>query len=257
MKLSVKMVLVFSAMMLVELLIFSSYAAGVTVTGATAFTEARFRNMERSIENALQREVSMMEITLRELSENTTFMAALNQMVRDDSEDQKMALAAGKAALNQMQQSPLVDSFFQVTFYTREGVFLTNYVDAVDRDYKLTTGSEEAKAAVATLKWLDEADETGDFVLLPLHPDILSAVRPVSVYGIGQRLTYHGNPIGYLEVANLGENAARILKYLDDDDITLEMIFEDGDRLYENKEVTWTWPDNVESFSWGMMACGT
>lgn len=174
MKLSVKMVLVFSAMMLVELLIFSSYAAGVTVSGAAAFTEARFRNMERSIENALQREVSMMEITLRELSENTTFMAALNQMVRDDSEDQKMALAAGKAALNQMQQSPLVDSFFRVTFYTRDGVFLTNYVDAVDRDYMLTTGSVE-----------------------------------------------------------------------------------DGDRLYENREVSWTWPDNVESFSWGMMACGT
>ena len=100
MKLSVKMVLIFSAMMLVGLLIFSNYAADVTVGGANAFTQTRFRNMEASIEYALQREVSLMEMTLRELSENTTFMGALNQMVRDDSEEQKMALAAGKAAIN-------------------------------------------------------------------------------------------------------------------------------------------------------------
>ena len=56
MKLSVKMMLIFSGMMLVSLLILSSYAASVTVTGANAFTEARFRNMNASIENALQRE---------------------------------------------------------------------------------------------------------------------------------------------------------------------------------------------------------
>ncbi len=246
MKLSVKMVLIFSAMMLVGLLIFSNYAADVTVDGANAFTQARFRNMETGIENALQREVSLMEMTLRELSENTTFMGALNQMVRDDSEEQKMALAAGKAAITQMQQSPLVDSFYRVTFYTRDGVFLTTYVDAVDRDYRLTNGTEEAKAAIAALRWLDEADETDGFVLLPLHNDILSAARPVSVYGVGIRLNYLGNPIGYLEVTNLGENTARILRYLDDDNVMLEMIFDDGDRLYANGEVAWTWPDTLE-----------
>ena len=256
MKLSVKMVLIFSAMMLVGLLIFSSYAAGVTVEGANAFTQARFRNMETSVENALLREVSMMEMTLRELSDNTTFMAALNQMVRDDSEEQKMALAAGKAAITQMQQSPLVGSFYRVTFYTREGVFLTTYVDAVDRDYKLTTGTEEAKAAIAAMKWLDEADKTDGFVLLPLHNDILSATRPVSIYGIGMRLTYLGTPIGYLEVANLDENAARILKYLDDDNVTLEMIFEDGERLYASNDVTWTWPDTLAQDSFTTVNVG-
>ncbi|MBR0219459.1 MAG: histidine kinase [Clostridia bacterium] len=245
MKLSVKMILIFSMMMLVSLLLLSSYAASVTVTGANEFTEARFRNMSASIENALQREVSLMEMTLRELSDNTTYTAALNQMVRDDSEEQKMALAAGKTAINQMQQSPLVDSFYRVSFYTREGVFLTTYVDAADRDYKLEPGTEEAKAAIAGLGWLDEADETGDFVLLSLHDDILSSSRSVRVYGIGMRLAYHGKPIGYLEVANLDERASRILNYLDEDSVILEMIFDDGDRLYESGEVNWAWPDTL------------
>ena len=245
MKLSVKMVLIFSAMMLVGLLILSSYAASVSVMGATAFTEARFRNMSTSIERAVQQEVSMMEMTLRELSENTTFMAALNQMVRDDSEERKMGIAAGKSAINQLQHSPLVDTFYRVTFYTRDGMFLTTYVDAVDRDYKLIPGSEEAKAAINALPWLDEADESTDFVLLPLHKDILSASRPVSVYGIGQQIRYLGNPLGYLEVARRNEDIARVMKYIDDENVCLEMLFDDGDLLFQSQETAWTWPQDL------------
>ena len=245
MKLSVKMVLIFSAMMLVGLLILSSYAASVSVMGATAFTEARFRNMSTSIERAVQQEVSMMEMTLRELNENTTFMAALNQMVRDDSEERKMGIAAGKSAINQLQHSPLVDTFYRVTFYTRDGMFLTTYVDAVDRDYKLTPGSEEAKAAIDALPWLDEADESTDFVLLPLHKDILSAGRPVSVYGIGQQIRYLGKPLGYLEVARRNEDTAQVMKYIDDENVCLEMYFDDGDLLFQSQETAWTWPQDL------------
>lgn len=245
MKLSVKMVLIFSAMMLVGLLILSSYAASVSVMGATAFTEARFRNMSTSIERAVQQDVSMMEMTLRELSENTTFMAALNQMVRDDSEERKMGIAAGKSAINQLQHSPLVDTFYRVTFYTRDGMFLTTYVDAVDRDYKLIPGSEEAKAAIDALPWLDEADESADFVLLPLHKDILSAGRPVSVYGIGQQIRYLGKPLGYLEVTRRNEDTAQVMKYIDNENVCLEMYFDDGDLLFQSQETAWTWPQDL------------
>ena len=245
MKLSIKMVLIFSAMMLVGLLLLSSYAASVSITGAAAFTEARFRNMSTSIERAIEQEVSLMEMTLRELNENTTFMAALNQVVRDDSEEHKMGLAAGKTAVNQLHQSPLVDTFYRVTFYTRDGIFLTTYVDALDRDYKLTPGSEEAKAAIGSLPWLDKADEGAGFVLLPLHTDILSTIRPVSVYGIGQQVSYLGKPLGYLEVASRNEDAARVMKYIDDENVCLEMVFDDGDLLFQSQETAWIWPQDL------------
>ena len=239
------MVLLFSIMMLVGLLILSSYAASVSVGGANAFTEARFRNMSTSISRDLTQEISMMEMSLRELTENTTFMAALNQMVRDDSPDQKMAMAAGKTAVTQLHQSPLVDSFFRVTFYNRDGGFLTTFVDAVDRNYRLTPNTEEAKAAIASLSWLDDADESDSFILLSPHVDILSAGRPITIYGIAQQIKYHGKPIGYLEVANRYEDADRILEYIDDKDICVEMIFDDGERLFENQAVSWVWPDDV------------
>ena len=125
MRLSAKMVLIFSAMMLVALIILSSYATGISIDGANAFTKARFHNMAASMARDLEQDFSMMELAMEELTNNSTFMGALNQMLRDDSEDQKMGLAAGKLALQQMQQSPLVDAFHRVTFYTREGLFLT------------------------------------------------------------------------------------------------------------------------------------
>ena len=247
MKLSVKMILLFSVMMLVGLLIFSSYAARVTVQGASAFTEARFRSMSASIERDLTQEVSMMDMTLRELTENTTFMAALNQVVRDDSPDRKMAMAAGKTAVNQLLHSPLVDTFYRVTFYTRDGGFLTTFVEAVDRDHRLEPDTEEAKAVIGSLSWLDEADKTTGFLLLSQHPDILSDPHDVIVYGIAQRVEYHGKTIGYLEVANRREDADRYLQFIDNESVCVEMILDDGDRLFESKPADWTWPGDLAS----------
>lgn len=49
MRLSTKLILILSAMMLSALLVLSNYAANTSVMGANAFTEARFHNMAVSI----------------------------------------------------------------------------------------------------------------------------------------------------------------------------------------------------------------
>ena len=123
MRLSAKMILLFSAMMLVALIILSSYAAGVTVEGARVFTETRFHNMAVSIARDLEQDFSMMELAMEELTNNSSFMAAVNQVLRDDTDDHKVGLAAGKAAVQQMQQSPLVDAYQRVTFIPGTGCF--------------------------------------------------------------------------------------------------------------------------------------
>ena len=160
MRLSVKMVLIFSAMMLVALIILSSYATGISLEGASAFTEARFHNMAVSIARDLEQDFSMMELTLEELTNNSSFMAALNQMLRDDSEDQKMGLAAGKIAIQQMEQSPLVDAYQRVTFYTRDGVFLTT---PMLRNATVNNTTNHAIDVISTFAWLDLADEASSF----------------------------------------------------------------------------------------------
>lgn len=246
MKLSVKMVLLFSVVVLIALMILSSIALQSSVQGANAFTAARFHNMSTSIQRDLELDYSMMELTLQELTENTTFMAALNQMVRDDSEEQKMAMAAGKTAVNQLNQSPLVDSFYRVSFYTREGIFLTTFVDAVDRNAQLVTNTDEAREKIATLHWLDEADRARDMILLAPHQDILSTFLPIQIYGIARKIEYHGKMIGYLEVSSPCEMLESIMDYVDDPEVCVEAVFDTGEKLFTSQDASWHWPETLQ-----------
>ncbi len=245
-KLSLKIVLIFSALMLLALLILSSYAANSSIQGARAFTETRFRNMSASIERDLLQDLDMMEMTVRELTENTTFMSALNQLVRDNSDEQEMAYKAGKIAVEQLLQSPLVESFYRVTFYTRDGDFLTTYVDATDRDYTLLPRTDEAIAAISAMAWMDEADKTDKLVILAPHEDAFCVNRKVSVYGIAQRIKYSGEVIGYLEISNLLDELERITSFIDDEGICVELYFDDGESVYQSQPVDWTWPRVLE-----------
>ena len=242
MKLSIKMALIFTVVMLVSLFILSYNAGQLSVDGANAFTQSRFQNMSATIQRDLEQDISMMQLTLRELSENTSFVAAINQMVRDDSADQKMAIASSKAAMQQLLQSPLVDTFYRVTFFTRDGVFLTTYAD---RDHTLTTGSVEARVKISELAWLDKADSTSEPVILSPHSDVFSTDTDVQVYGIIQQFTYHGNQLGYIEIDNEYSALQRIMAYVDDSVVSVEAVFNDGLRLFQSQEVTWEWPDDL------------
>ena len=111
MRLSTKMILLFSIVMAVATALFSSFTVQSSLDGATKFTATRFSNMSTSIQLDIEQNIGMMRMTLDTLKGNASFMSALNQFIRDDSEEQKMKVAARKAALQQLYQSPLVDQY--------------------------------------------------------------------------------------------------------------------------------------------------
>ena len=242
MRLSTKLILILSAMMLSALLVLSSYAANTSVMGANAFTEARFHNMAVSIYRDIQQDYSMMQLTREELTSNSTLMAALNQMIRDDSDDQKMAQAAEKAALQQLIQSPLVDGYQRVTFYTRDGVFLTV---PPDKDISLTYGSPQAAEAISAFPWLDEADASDSFCVLAPHRDFFSRRQDAMVYGIVQKVSYHGKVIGYLEIAKGADQLNRIMDFVDNADVLVQVYQEGGALLFSSTGESLDWPDTL------------
>ena len=242
MRLSAKMVLIFSAMMLVALIILSSYATGISLEGARVFTEARFRNMAVSIAQDMKQDFSMMELTLEELTNNSTFMSALNQMIRDDSEDQKMGIAAGKRAIEQMQQSPLVDAYHRVTFYTRDGLFLTT---PMLRSATVNETSNNVQDTISSFSWLDAADASSSFCVLGPHRDFLSRRQDALVYGIVQKVAFSGKEIGYIEVDKSAEELDSLTSYVDEEDILVQIYFSDGSLLYVNGDDPLSWPDSL------------
>ena len=121
MRLSTKMILLFSIVMAAATAVFSSYTVQSSMNGATMFTSARFSNMSASISLDIEQNIDMMRLTLNTLTETVSFMSALNQFIRDDSEDQKLGVAARTAALQQLYQSPLVDQYYCVAFFNQNG----------------------------------------------------------------------------------------------------------------------------------------
>jgi len=238
------MVLIFSAMMLVGFLLFYSFASRTSLEGASAFTESRFKNMSTSISRDLEQEFDMMEITLQELTDNFTFMSALNQIVRDDTEDQKMAQAAERTALQQLIESPLVDMYYRATFYTRDGAFLTS---SVSKDSSLIPRSEEAIALISSFPWLDEADRSKDVVIMPTSRDAFSRDPDDEVYGITAVARYNGNPIGYISIVNRLQNLNVLMDYADEPGICVEAVYDNGSLLFRSQEASWTWPEDLVS----------
>ncbi len=241
MKLSLKMSILFSVMMFVALLILATYAGQSNVDGANTMTKSRFSTMSAMVESDLERDLATMEMTMNELTGSLSFSAALNQFVRDDSTDNKVGLAASKAVLQQFQQSPLVDNYYRVSFYTREGRFVTN---RTDKDFTIGSGTQEAADLLSALPWLDAADASSTYILLPPHEDVFSAHNGVLVYGIVQKFYHHGQMIGYLEISQECSSLERLQKVLDNHSVHLQVVFESGELLYSSTSLTLTWPED-------------
>ncbi len=246
MRLSLKMVLIFSAMMLAAFFVLSSLAANSVIEGAGAFTEARFRNMATGITRELQDDFTMMKLTLDELAGNTTFMAALNQMVRDDTDDQKMGIAAGKAALAQMDHSPLVRMNDRVSFYTRDGIFLTSPTLLDDGQYGSPGTTNRAGEIISSFAWLDRVDSGEGPFVLALHEDFLSEGPGAQIYGVIQRVSYKGKELGYLEIDRNAEDLAGIMAFVDDESILVQVYLSNGQMLFSSTEESFGWPDDME-----------
>ena len=99
MKLNVKMMLLFSAMMLAAVTVLSSYSTQLNIDSFTDLSNQQFHNISHTVSEALDQQISLMDLVLEELLDNASFMAAINQFVRDDSDDQKVGTAARNTVL--------------------------------------------------------------------------------------------------------------------------------------------------------------
>jgi two-component system sensor histidine kinase YesM len=239
MKMRIKMMLLFSVMMFTALLILSSIALQTMITGANAFTEVRFQNMGMSIVRDIQHDFLMMELTMDELLGDASFMSAVNQAVRDDSEDQKMGQRAHDTVVSKFYQSPLVDTYYRISFYTKDGLFITSRADKTDT---LVSGTAEAQAVINALPWLDQADAAFSYVILAPHADYLSAQREMMVYSIVRRVFYQGKQIGYIEISNEYTDLQRIMGFVDDPAVVVQAVFEDGSLFFSSIDQTLPWP---------------
>lgn len=243
MKLNLKMMLLFSAMMVAAVAILSSYSTQLNIDSFSDLSKLQFDSISHTVSEALDQQLSLMDLVLEELLDNASFMAALNQFVRDDSEDQKMATAARNTVLQQLYRSPLVENFYRVSFYTTAGSFVTS---RFEKDDYLVSGTERAREVICALPWLAGVDHAPtQRHILTSHPDFLSVRRDMPVYGIVRAAVYHGNPLGYLEVSNEFSELEAIMAIADQEGVDVQVRFDDGAILYSTADETPAYPADM------------
>lgn len=246
MRLSVKMILLYSVIIAVAIGAFSSYAVQTSVDGASNFSATRFSNMSTGISLDIQQSMELMDITLETLVENTTFLSALNQYVRDDTDEGKMAQAARTAALQQLYQSPLVDRYYCVAFFNETGHFFSSTVnkDSVPPDFGAL---------------LERLSPYSSKFVLPPYQNLLTLDPRTQVYGLVEPVYFHGKLLGYLAALSECSNLDHILTFVDNSEkVTVQVYFDDGTLFYSSRDaaprfplalecghmVNWKSPDN-------------
>ncbi|MBQ6061769.1 MAG: histidine kinase [Clostridia bacterium] len=234
MRLSVKIVLIFSAMMILAMLLLSSYAMDITREGSKEYTVARFHNMAENISNELQEDFTMMRMTMRDLSENSVLITALNQIVRDDSDDHKLGVRAENTAMVQFRRSPLANACDRVSFFTRDGIFLTwpelSGNDGAKAENRLNTRLD----TVSAFPWLDIVENSNEpYILVPYRIPFFTAESDL-VFGMAQPVRQGDRIIGCLEVDLKLSRLERLMEYTDEKDILLQVFLDDGRLLYSS-----------------------
>ena len=241
MKISQRIVLTFSLMTLIVLTSFAIFVNNILLENSRQSNFTLFSNTGTNVLNALEQQVGMMDITAEELLDNVTFRSALNQFVSNDSSDGKVANAARNAVLQQLYRSPMVDSFYRVSFYNSSGDFITS---RIQKDDYLESGTPQAAGVIASLPWVSSA--ATQLRILPLHNDFLSARRDIGVYGIVRPVVYHGKTLGYLEVSNEKSVLTDIVAPATEAGILIQAILDDGTVFYASTDQVFDYPSNME-----------
>ena len=244
MKISHKMIVIFSIMTLVTTATFYIIASQMLLDNSTDMHSSHFTNMGNTILTAVEQQISMMDITTEELLDSTSFMSALNQYVSNDTTDGKVANAARNSVLQQLYSSPMVDSFYRVSFYNIDGDFISS---RFQKDDYLESSTPQAQEVISALPWLDDFTDNTRRLILPLHNDFLSVRRDISVYGIVRPVMYHGKLLGYLEVTNEKGELAEITITSEDSDVFIQAVFDDGTVFFSNNDTYYDYPADMET----------
>ena len=244
MKISYKMILLFSIALILAVSILTSFATDISLREFIAFNAVRFRNIGETVLNRLEQQKGMMDLLVDELMDNASFMAALNQFVRDESDDRKVGQAAENMVAQMLYASPLVDMFYRVSIYTREGDFITS---RFDKDSDLESGTEQAQSIISALPWLDAVDAApAQGLILAPHIDFLSSRTDRIWFSVVKGALYHGKQIGYIQVSLAYAELDETMSAMDEESILVKAVFDDGAVLYGGAENPAVYPDTLE-----------
>ncbi len=233
MKISHKMILLFSAMILLIVLVNTAYLGRTKVEGSDALTADRYQNMAVNMIRNMEEYVTMMDLAIEDLTSDTAFMEAFYQVALGADEDPATVLSNQNKMFQALYHSPIADNFYRVSIFSESGFYLSNHIDRNDSIVSMSDESKEMIAGIPYLRAVRSAPYRRH--IISSHRDRFNLSRDVDVFSAIHSVTWHGEHVGYIEVAaDCGELDNLLLT--DNQNAMIRAVFKDGSILFASPE---------------------
>lgn len=235
MKMSVKMTVLFSIIAAVMIAVNSVLAVLSELENMQAHEQDNLTAIADKMVSAIEQHISVMEYAIEEMSQDQTFMAALNTVytLGENGENTTAYHQAQNVLSSTLFHEPLNDNFYRVNVLTREGFFLSSHFEKTE---VIENYSEEIRALLLHLPWLNAKDMSlSQKMIVGPHPDPWNISRPISVYSLVVPAVYHGKQIGFLEVNATTDNLKDIFSSTGISGFRAAAIFDNGQELHRGE----------------------
>lgn len=229
MKISRKMILIFSAMILLTIGINTAYLIQTSLDRTQENAQMRFNNMGTNMVRSIEQYVRIMDLALADVSSDSSFMDAF-AAATGDSSSINLVLSAQNMMSQVLYHSPSVENFYRVSVFSRNGFFLSSHFEKNDT---LVSMSDEARDIINGIPWLDSVEaDAFQRHLIPPHNDAFCIAQDVPVFSAVRATTWHGKQIGFIEVAAVANDLSSLFAG-ETNDIWVQAVLSDGSCLYK------------------------
>ncbi len=233
MKFITRMILVFSVMIFLVMAVNTIHLSQTNLDGAAAFTKNRYKNMGTNMVKALEQYVSLMDLAISDITSDTAFMNAMYQVVHAD--ENASTAAQQSIMLQKLVRSPICDAFYRVSVYNEQGFYISN---SLSSGWGVTSMTEESLEKIQRVHYLSavKAAPYRRHLIAP-HEDCFSHSNQETIFSAVHAITWHGEHLGYIEIAALSSELDTIFP-VDDENVHVQAILPNGDVLMASAEDT-------------------
>ncbi len=232
MKMIHKMIAVFSLLAILTTAANSIYFYNTRMADLNDRTYEHLKTLSARVVSEIEQYIQLMDYAIESLSSNPDFMEAFCTAARlDDESDLGEAMAAENLLSRRLYQEPILEPFYRVSVYSRNGFFISSRLENSSR---IPSMSEQALDIIDGLSYLAKVDAR------PFRRQIIGPHEDpwvedgAAVFTVVRSVAWHGQRIGYIEVNAHLDELAEMFLWHETDGFLVQGIFDDGSMLFRN-----------------------
>ena len=230
MKMIHKLILVFSLLAILTTAANSIYFYQTRMADLDQRTYEHLNTLSTKIVGEIEQYVRLMDYAIESLVADPDFMEAFHTATKlDEDSDIGETLATQNILSRKLYQEPILEPFFRVSVYSDNGFFISSRYERTDT---ILSMSDEAKATISSLSYLDIADaQPFRRHIIGPHGDPWTE-EFVGVFTAVRSVAWRGEHIGYVEINAYLDDLADIFMWQQHDGFLVQGIFDNGEQLF-------------------------